>query len=69
MLRFVARRVRSLPALVIVTYRDDALGPDEPLRMALGDLATHRTTRRVSLGPLSEAAVGRTCRGQRPRPA
>src|SRR5689334_13041631 len=57
MLRFVARRLRTLSALMIVTYRDDALGPDEPLRLALGDLATNRTTRRVSLGPLSEAAV------------
>jgi hypothetical protein len=27
------------------------------LRVILGDLATHRTTRRVSLGPLSEHAV------------
>jgi DNA-binding CsgD family transcriptional regulator len=63
MLRFVARRVRSLHALVIVTYRDDALGPDEPLRMALGDLATNRTTRRVSLGPLSEAAVATLAAG------
>ena len=34
MLRFVGRRVRDLHALVVVTYRDDALGPDEPLRIA-----------------------------------
>jgi DNA-binding CsgD family transcriptional regulator/energy-coupling factor transporter ATP-binding protein EcfA2 len=57
MLRFLGRRVRSARALVLVTYRDDALDPDEPLRVALGDLATHRTTRRVALGPLSEQAV------------
>ncbi len=58
MLRFVGRRVRGLHTLVVVTFRDDALGADDPLRLALGDLATYRTTRRVALGPLSSAAVG-----------
>ena len=53
MLRFVGRRVRSARALVMVTYRDDALGPDEPLRVTLGALASHRSTRRMSVGPLS----------------
>ena len=57
MLRFLGRRIRSAHALVLVTYRDDALDPDEPLRLALGDLASHRTTRRIGLGPLSERAV------------
>ena len=58
MLRFVGRRIRNARVLVIVTYRDDALDPDEPLRVTLGDLATHRSTRRVALGPLSERAIG-----------
>lgn len=57
LLRFIARRLRTLSSLVIVTYRDDALGADQPLRLALGDLATNGSTRRVSLGPLSETAV------------
>ena len=63
MLRFIGRRIRNVRALVIVTYRDDALDPDEPLRVTLGDLATHRTTRRVALGPLSEQAIGRLAQG------
>jgi DNA-binding CsgD family transcriptional regulator/tetratricopeptide (TPR) repeat protein len=58
MLRFLGRRIRSARVLVLLTYRDDALAPDEPLRVTLGDLATHRSTRRVALGPLSEQAVG-----------
>jgi DNA-binding CsgD family transcriptional regulator/tetratricopeptide (TPR) repeat protein len=58
MLRFIGRRIRDAHVLVIVTYRDDALDPDEPLRATLGDLATHRSTRRVALGPLSEQAIG-----------
>ncbi len=63
MLRFVGRRVRSLHTLVVVTYRDDALASDDPLRLALGDLATYRTTRRVALGPLSPTAVGALAEG------
>jgi DNA-binding CsgD family transcriptional regulator/tetratricopeptide (TPR) repeat protein len=63
MLRFVGRRVRSARALVMVTYRDDALSPDEPLRVTLGDLASHRSTRRVTVGPLSPVAVARLAEG------
>lgn len=58
MLRFLGRRIRGARVLVLLTYRDDALAPDEALRVTLGDLATHRSTRRVALGPLSEQAVG-----------
>jgi DNA-binding CsgD family transcriptional regulator/tetratricopeptide (TPR) repeat protein len=58
MLRFLGRRIRDVHVLVLVTYRDDSLAPDEPLRVALGELTTHRTTRRVTLGPLTEHAVG-----------
>jgi DNA-binding CsgD family transcriptional regulator/predicted protein tyrosine phosphatase len=59
MLRFVGRRIKYAHVLVVVTYRDDALAADDPLRITLGDLTTHRTTRRVTLGPLTEQAVGR----------
>jgi DNA-binding CsgD family transcriptional regulator/tetratricopeptide (TPR) repeat protein len=59
MLRFVGRRIKNAHVLVVVTYRDDALATDDPLRVTLGDLTTHGTTRRVTLGPLTEQAVGR----------
>src|SRR5690348_685153 len=57
MVRFLGRRLRHAPALVLLTYRDDALTAADPLRLALGDLATQRATRRISLGPLSPPAV------------
>jgi DNA-binding CsgD family transcriptional regulator len=57
LLRFLGRRLRQAPALVAVTYRDDGLRPLDPLRVVLGELASHRSTRRVDLGPLSERAV------------
>ena len=57
LLRFLARRIGSLPVLLVATYRDDELAASYPLRTALGDLAVQRCTRRVDLAPLSAAAV------------
>ncbi len=57
LLRFVGRRVRDARALVLVTCRDDSLAADDPLRIALGELSTQRTARRLSLPPLSAGAV------------
>jgi DNA-binding CsgD family transcriptional regulator len=57
LLRFLGRRIRTAPVLLIVTYRDDELAPDDPLRLALGGLATQRSTRRIGLAPLSADAV------------
>nr|WP_246324261.1 helix-turn-helix transcriptional regulator [Petropleomorpha daqingensis] len=57
LLRYVGRRLRGLPVLLVATFRDDGLAPDHPLRVVLGFLATQRTTRRLALPPLSEAAV------------
>jgi DNA-binding CsgD family transcriptional regulator len=56
LLSFVGRRLSRMKALVLVTYRDDALSEDS-LRMLLGDLATQRATRRMGLPPLSDEAV------------
>jgi DNA-binding CsgD family transcriptional regulator len=57
LLRFLGRRLRDAPVLLIMTYRDDGLAAGDPLRVAVGDLASLRSTRRVSLPPLSAAAV------------
>src|SRR5215211_6676313 len=38
--RLLGRRLSSTCALVVVTYRDDELARDHPLRICLGDLAT-----------------------------
>src|SRR6201992_1774262 len=47
LLRFLGRGLRDTPVLLIVTYRDDSLAADDLLRVALGDLATQRPTRRA----------------------
>jgi predicted ATPase len=36
-LRLLARRVDTVPGLVLVSYRDDELGRDHPLRIVLGE--------------------------------
>ena len=66
LLRFLGRRIRDAPVLLIVTYRDDGLSATDPLRIALGDLATQRSVRRVGLAPLS--ADGGAGAGGRGRP-
>jgi len=57
LLRFLGRRIRTQNALLIATYRDDGMSATDPLRLALGELATQRSTRRVGLAPLSAEAV------------
>src|SRR4030095_9214742 len=47
-----------LNSLIVVTYRDDEVGADHPLRLVLGDLP-HRSVTRLRLPPLSEEAVKR----------
>ncbi|HEU0116686.1 MAG TPA: AAA family ATPase [Thermomicrobiales bacterium] len=63
LLRFLARRIAALPILFVVTYRDDEIGVDHPLRLVLGDLATAPAVHRMSLPPLSEQATGRLASG------
>lgn len=59
-LRHVGRRIADLPALVVVTYRDDELGTDHPLRPVVAALpAVHR----VPLAPLTRGAVARLAGG------
>jgi DNA-binding CsgD family transcriptional regulator len=63
LLRFLSRRIGDLRLLVVVTYRDDEVGPNHPLRLLLGDLATAPTVHRLSVRPLSEEAVRRMAAG------
>ncbi len=64
LLRFLGRRIRDATVLLIVTYRDDGLSATDPLRMALGDLATQRSVRRIGLAPLSADATAVLAGGQ-----
>src|SRR6185312_15459928 len=54
--KFLARRIHRIPALLILTYRDDEIDRDHPLRLVLGDLPA-RDVIRLQLPPLSEAVV------------
>jgi DNA-binding CsgD family transcriptional regulator/tetratricopeptide (TPR) repeat protein len=63
LLRFLARRIIALPLLLVVTYREDEIADGNLLRVALGDLAVQRCTRRVDLAPLSAAAVAALAAG------
>ena len=58
LLRYLGRRIGDTRSLVIVTYRDDEVGPTHPFRAMMGDLATAPSLRRMALPPLSESAVG-----------
>jgi DNA-binding CsgD family transcriptional regulator/tetratricopeptide (TPR) repeat protein len=54
--RYVGRRIRDLPAVLVLTYRDDEVGADHPLTAVLGALAGAPLDR-VAPGPLSEEAI------------
>jgi DNA-binding CsgD family transcriptional regulator len=56
LLRLLARRVTTVPALVVATCRDTELERDHPLRVTLGELPATAVSRLV-LEPLSLAAV------------
>lgn len=58
-LRFLVRRISSMPVVLGLTYRDDDLPPDHPLRALLGLAAATPRLRRLRLGRLSADAVRR----------
>jgi ATP/maltotriose-dependent transcriptional regulator MalT len=60
--RYVGRRIERLPALLVLTYREDALDPDHPLHGVLAALprgAVHR----IRLRPLTASAVTKLTSG------
>jgi DNA-binding CsgD family transcriptional regulator/tetratricopeptide (TPR) repeat protein len=57
-LGYVARRIETIPAVLVLSFRDDELGPSHPLQRLLGTLAG-RPVLRLALPPLSRAAVER----------
>jgi predicted ATPase len=54
--RLLARRIETVPALVVVTYRDE-LERDHPLRIVLGEVATGGALTRLAPARLSADAV------------
>jgi predicted ATPase len=55
-IRYVGRRLAGLSALMVLTYRDEALTQDHPLRQVLGELPAVNTIR-LPLAALSVNAV------------
>jgi DNA-binding CsgD family transcriptional regulator/tetratricopeptide (TPR) repeat protein len=62
-LRYLAWRIPELPAVLVLTYREDELGGQHPLRRVLAALP-HGEVRRLQLRPLSAGAVAELAGGQ-----
>ncbi len=61
MLTFLGRRISAIPSLIVVSYRDDEVGAQHPLRLRLGELSS--TIRcRVTLPQLTVQAVSHLAR-------
>jgi DNA-binding CsgD family transcriptional regulator/tetratricopeptide (TPR) repeat protein len=56
-LRVLIRKIETVAALVVLTFRDDELDWSHPLRRTLGELATQRSITRLKLAPLSPDGV------------
>jgi class 3 adenylate cyclase/tetratricopeptide (TPR) repeat protein len=53
----LGRRIETVPALVLLSYRDDEVDRTHPLRMVLGSLASGPAVHRLEIEPLSRNAV------------
>jgi DNA-binding winged helix-turn-helix (wHTH) protein/tetratricopeptide (TPR) repeat protein len=56
LVKYLGRRIQRAPVLLMLTYRDDELSDQHPLRLVLGDL--QQAVTRIALQPLSEGAIG-----------
>ena len=63
LIRYLARRGDGTPALLLLTFRDDEVTADHPLRVLLGELATVQRVCRIAMRALSRAAVQELARG------
>jgi predicted ATPase len=68
LLKYLGRRLDILPTLLILTYRDDALAPEHPLRRVLDNLGT-TLVHRIELTGLSETGVRTLAQGTAVDPA
>ncbi|HZR06936.1 MAG TPA: AAA family ATPase [Myxococcales bacterium] len=56
LVKFLGRRAQRATALIVLTWRDEGMRPDHPLRASIGDLPPQVVTR-IPLPGLSPAAV------------
>ena len=61
LIKYLGRRIQLTPSLLLMTYRDEELTPEHPLRMVLGDLPRSLTLR-LALYPLSPDSVSALAR-------
>ncbi len=57
LLRYIGRRITRTQSLLLLTYREDELGPQHQLRAVLGSLASSSAVHHILLPPLTEQAV------------
>lgn len=57
-LLYAGRRLDNLPAMLVVTYRDDEIGATTTLTRLAGEFARLSVARRVTVDPLTEDGVG-----------
>lgn len=57
LLRAVSRRIRSLPVMIVITYRHDEITRDNPLYRTLPHLVRESQAQRIELDRLDEAAT------------
>jgi DNA-binding CsgD family transcriptional regulator/tetratricopeptide (TPR) repeat protein len=69
LLVFTARRLAGVAAVMVVTFRDDELDPEHPLRMVLGRIATSSQVHRLHVPLLSATAIATLAGGHRVDPA
>jgi DNA-binding NarL/FixJ family response regulator/tetratricopeptide (TPR) repeat protein/energy-coupling factor transporter ATP-binding protein EcfA2 len=62
-LRYLVRRIAGLPAVLVLTYRDDEIDRDHPLQHLLGLVSRVERMHRLPLARLSPAAVRRLSAG------
>jgi DNA-binding CsgD family transcriptional regulator len=63
LLRYLGRRIDGTRSLLIVTYRDDEIGPRHPFRRLLGDLAAIPSVQRLPVRPLTLQGVTSLAQG------
>jgi len=63
LIKYIGRRIQTANALLILTFRDDEIGPRHKLKIVLGDLANSPAIRRIQLTPLSQRAVHQLAQG------
>lgn len=61
LLRWLGRRIDALPALLVLTYRDDEVGDPHAVRRLLTAAISWPAVHRLALRPLSAASVAALC--------